>query len=87
MTQEDNVIETSSEDVADLITEPMEDIQLSIFERLTLTSMATSAIIAENEEDQTVPSLREKIKHVDVVLRSIIAEIIIEQQKDCEGGV
>lgn len=59
-----------------------EDLTLSIFERLTLSSMALNTITSNKGEGETVDSLIQKVGHVNTVLMSIISEIVAQQRDE-----
>jgi hypothetical protein len=56
----------------------------TIFERLTLASMALNAMASDDNTD-SYEDLKRAVKNVDEVIKSIIVEIVSTQQQELDN--
>jgi hypothetical protein len=56
----------------------------TIFERLTLASMALNAMASDDNTD-SYEDLKRAVKNVDEVIKSIIVEIVSAQQQELDN--
>jgi hypothetical protein len=69
--------------IEELETQEIQDMP-TIFERLTLASMALNAMASDDNTD-SYEDLKRAVKNVDEVIKSIIVEIVSTQQQELDN--